>query len=494
MEGQTEIISNQVTDNQDTSIAKVDINVNNELKIVSESQKMNDTEVKSTTPETSVKTQQPTTERKPSGEEDKEIVSISVPSQESGLTSTQFIINLMKGIAGTGSLAVPYACSQMGIILSVVLYVVIALSYLYGGNTLLKFKKVLNSQLDNKENSKLKVDSDFVKIVTVLMGNFGYYLILFTILVTLWGSSIGTMVVSTDFAANLPYDRIGITADPLVIRIVCCVVITIIAGILVTFKNTDPLVYVSSFGLFALIASFIILFIRGGIDYGLTFTQQNLYPQSATALLSQLGVFVYSLGYVFFLFPLYKSMRPSHQKKSSRNILITLLLMTIIYLGTGLPLFLMFQNDPNGLQSNILNNLNKNSVENIIICIAMIISCIGGYPLLFMGILEITEANFKNLKTMGPFVSDFNRVFFRWLQVIIISVISICVPFFGSVLTQVLPALLNIIYNHKSKTPENIWMRLFHWCFFIVFVVVMIICTYISGVSLVEDIKKTFNI
>lgn len=146
---------------------------------------------------------------------------------------------------------------------------------------------------------------------------------------------------------------------------------------MVLFKDTKyppplpsiprPLVYISSLGLVAIAISFVALFMysllsrhhwssRGGIDFGISFNVENLYPESWVDVLNNLGVIVYSLGFMFFLFPLYKPLRPSHKKKVGSSISIALILMTLIYLcmapvlplalGTSVPLFLIFQNDP----------------------------------------------------------------------------------------------------------------------------------------------------
>lgn len=408
----------------------------------------------------------------------------------------------MKGIAGTGMLAVPFSISRMGIILGVTLYVLVALSYFYGAKTLLRFRKFLDNQ--SEEIKKLTTDSDYVRVVSVVLGKPGYYIITLVILITMYGSCIGTMVAITDFATSIPWNSFGITASQTTIRVVCCIVLTIIIIVMVLFKDTKPLVYISSLGLVAIAISFVALFIRGGIDFGISFNVENLYPESWVDVLNNLGVIVYSLGFMFFLFPLYKPLRPSHKKKVGSSISIALILMTLIYLCTSVPLFLIFQNDPNGLKSNIILNLNPNSIETIIIDVGMIICCLGSYPLTLIAALEVTEAKFKSLKTWGIFVVDYQHVLSRILQVVLLSAISILIPFFGSVLSfigsftsiiaaQLLPALMNIVHYHKNPKTESTTAVVFHYLFFIVFVVVMCVCTYISGRSLILEMQKLFQ-
>lgn len=74
----------------------------------------------------------------------------------------------------------------------------------------------------------------------------------------------------------------------------------------------------------------------------------------------------------------------------------------------------------------------------------MLISCLGNYPLQFLGILEILEAGFRtwlsprfdlveNKTTNRLFVTDKNRILCRVVQAIIISIISLYVPYFSKV-------------------------------------------------------------
>ncbi|KAK8810760.1 hypothetical protein WA158_007335 [Blastocystis sp. Blastoise] len=358
-------------------------------------------------------------------------VKVKRHAPEQGLTSTEFIINLMKGIAGTGALAIPYAFSQMGLLIGVIGYFFLAYANFYGADSVLKLKNML-VKTKKYEESILFTSSEYSRVVYTVLGKTGYEIIKWDIVISLWGGAIGTMVVLTDFASQLPYAQMGVTADNSTIRLCCCIILTIIGAILVLFKNTQPLVYISSFGLFAMIISFIILFIKGGMSYGLQFSMADLFPTNFEGTLTYIGVLEYSLEFIFFVFPLYSDIRPSQKSKASKSIFISVILIVLIYIS---PLFLIFKNDPNGLKSNVLLNLDPNSVENTIICIGMLVSVIGAYPLNYLGINEILEAKFAKPKTNKFFVIDKARVILRLAQVILVSLISFYVPFFGSIMS-----------------------------------------------------------
>lgn len=52
---------------------------------------------------------------------------------------------------------------------------------------------------------------------------------------------------------------------------------------------------------------------------------------------------------------------------------------------------------------------------------------------------------------------------------------------------------MNIVHYHKNPKTESTTAVVFHYLFFIVFVVVMCVCTYISGRSLILEMQKLFQ-
>lgn len=73
---------------------------------------------------------------------------------------------------------------------------------------------------------------------------------------------------------------------------------------IITFR---PLVFVSSFSIFALIFSFIILLVYGYTTIGVHIDKSVLMPPSWSALFSSMGVPAFSLGYNFSFLSFYVS-------------------------------------------------------------------------------------------------------------------------------------------------------------------------------------------
>ena len=115
---------------------------------------------------------------------------------------------------------------------------------------------------------------------------------------TLYGASIGTMVVMTDFLSSLPI----MTSHPTEKRYLMQSILTVVSIVLCLLKDPSVLVRISSFGLVALAISFVLLFIYC-FGYGkLEWEASYLSPLSLKDFLNNFGVFVYSLGITPLLF------------------------------------------------------------------------------------------------------------------------------------------------------------------------------------------------
>lgn len=78
-------------------------------------------------------------------------------------------------------------------------------------------------------------------------------------------------------------------------------ILTIIAITLCLLKDPSILVTISSFGLLALVISYILLFIYGVGHFQFSFETKYLYPLSTADFLSKIGVYIYSLGFILLL-------------------------------------------------------------------------------------------------------------------------------------------------------------------------------------------------
>ena len=139
------------------------------------------------------------------------------------------------------------------------------------------------------------------------LGKPGYYIFNFAVLLTMYGAAIGTMVclfplnhpqiVMTDFLTSLPI----MTNNPELKRYITQGILTVLAIILCLLKDPSLLVTISSFGLFALVISFILLFVYGVTNFSFSFKREYLFPLSASAFFNKIGIYIYSLGFTLFL-------------------------------------------------------------------------------------------------------------------------------------------------------------------------------------------------
>ena len=101
-------------------------------------------------------------------------------------------------------------------------------------------------------------------------GKFGYWLILLSTLITLWGSDMGTMILMTDFLTALPFFK-NMSSSKYLQRLLPTIILFVCSWLTCILKNPRFDLYslfiisllagVSSLGLFALIAAFVVLLV-----------------------------------------------------------------------------------------------------------------------------------------------------------------------------------------------------------------------------------------
>ena len=103
----------------------------------------------------------------------------------------------------------------------------------------------------------------------------------------------------SDFLQSLPF----LIEKPLEKKILCQCILTVISIILCMLKDPSLLVGISSFGLAALILSFILVFFYGITNSHFSFQPEYLWPTSTKDFLNNLGIFVYSLAFTEYILP-----------------------------------------------------------------------------------------------------------------------------------------------------------------------------------------------
>lgn len=249
----------------------------------------------------------------------------------------QFAINLMKGIAGTGSLAVPLAIKsvilrvthnvQVGIVCGVILFLLVSLVYIYSSYQLITMKNTLGparvshtipSLMFQMKTNAIRTNNDYARLCYIV-----WHLMCINVLVvrktgllpfqfcavsnSLWclywnhGNRLMEcmmiQVVMTDFLQSLPI----LNEYPFAKKLLSQILLALVAIILCMLKDPSLLVGISTFGLFALVLSYILLFYYGVTNSHFSFDSSYLWPKSTKDFLNNFGIFIYSLGFTLFL-------------------------------------------------------------------------------------------------------------------------------------------------------------------------------------------------
>lgn len=182
----------------------------------------------------------------------------------------------------------------------------------------------------------------------------------------------------------------------------------------------------------------------------------------------------------------------------------------------------------------MLLNLNQNSIENAIVYIVVFThgldlycnghlrtGCLSSWLLgnlwdsrsFASYVFGVVRELLAKETSSGKYIKNKKRIVMRLVQLILVSIISLVVPFFSNILSfnilyvswvlfvsfidslgsfsatfaaLVLPALLNIVYDKKHKRHESKASFIKHHILFVLFIMLMVICTYSSGQDLLK--------
>ena len=246
-------------------------------------------------------------------------------------------MNIMKGIAGTGCLALPVAVYNVGIIWAILLFVIVSAGYILGSYQLL----ITNDHLADRKilrERKIHTNNQYAYLCYVTMGLPGFYIFNLSMVITLFGASAGTIIAMTDFMCQLPF-QIGSERTN---RGILQIILTLIVITLTLLKDPSLLVGVSSMGMISMIASLVILFVYGLCTTSFTFKTSYLYPHSTSGFLSNLGLFVHSLAFILFLLSNTKHLKKQYKKKATQTIGVAVVTMALIYAFMGIVFFAAF--------------------------------------------------------------------------------------------------------------------------------------------------------
>ncbi|CBK21714.2 uncharacterized protein [Blastocystis hominis] len=413
-----------------------------------------------------------------------------IDDEKGKMNTLEFCINLMKGIAGTGSLALPFAFSQVGIICGIILFVVVCGMMILATWQLVQLNKEIIEDHPN-DYKEIMTNNTYAELVYKALGSVGYWIYYVCSLITLYGSNIGSMVVMTDFLEAIP-----IGSNRKLRRVISQVILTLLCILLCLLKDPKMLVAVSSLGLYAIAAGFLAMIIFGFIEYPFKFEVSDLWPRSISAFLQNFGIIVYCMGFILFLLTQYKYLRRDCKKTVVRSTGISISLMAVLYSVVGILIALIYKNGPHGVQGNILQSLPDGTWLAIPVNLLMVITVIGGFPLWMEPVNEMVEGHWGPCTKGKYFITNPVYIVFRIVEIVCISLVAYFVPFFEDILSVVgnfsdvittfmFPAVMHLWVFRKVNT----WgIKLMDWATLIFSTFIMVVCTTLSMKSLIEQL------
>lgn len=132
------------------------------------------------------------------------------------------------------------------------------------------------------------------------------------------------------------------------------------------------------------------------------------------------------------ILPTYVNMK----NKRRFNILIatSLCISALFYVIFSFLLVLVYNNSENGIESNILYNMNNTSIPFYICTLLVSLMCVFSYPVIVMPALELIEPQ-RNENDTKMFVITPKRILFRIIMIIFISIIAFLFPSFNIVIS-----------------------------------------------------------
>ncbi|KAK8826289.1 hypothetical protein WA538_001429 [Blastocystis sp. DL] len=354
------------------------------------------------------------------------------PDESSGISLFQFSVALIKSTTGPGVLAIPYAINNMGIVMTVILFSLIAAMNIYCSFLLID---VMHYTKKNKSKYLPRpIGNKYSAIIYHVFGNVGYTIFQILYLFSIWGVLVSVLISIVDFLTHLPWPEsfLGGEANQ---KVLFHIVSTILAWILVLMSSLKPLMFVSSFSIFALLFSFVVLLIYGYSTYGAHVDSSVLGPRSLTALFSSMGVPAFSLGYNFSFLTFYTALKPSTLGKAGITNILSISGAALFLMAMPMAAYFSYRGSPDGMAQNVLVSIPKEQLASTVITAFMFLSCLFTYPIVTPPLNEIIEGNYKNTSEKWYFVTDAKRVGIRSLQTLVVSLVAFFFPYFEKIIS-----------------------------------------------------------
>ncbi|KAK8819844.1 hypothetical protein WA538_001949 [Blastocystis sp. DL] len=415
------------------------------------------------------------------------------------ITNTEFAITIVKSVTGMGCLGIPCAMAQMGIIPMTIMYLLVTAAniintyYLVDANDGIK-----RSKLPLK--SDMKIENDYANLMYQLFGMWGYYIFLVFLFLTVYGVMLGSMISMFEFIANLPYPE-NFLGGFKTRSIIMYLFTTVVTYVLCLIRDTKKLYFVSWFGIFTLVLSYLVVIIYGLCTINIKFDASLLFSRSTMGFLSNLGTAPYTLGYNFCFLTYYKQVERAQQPRTLATTKKSIFAVCLVYLLFSVSATVIYGSvrDADGnlaIPANLVKALPPSSVCGAGIYALMWLSCVCSMPVLLASTAEVLEKNCPQ-GDRSFFVRDKGRLLSRLVQILLLAVVSYLVPFFGEVVnifggfafvaTSILiPVVIHFCVYRTTLTQKQ---RTAHFALGTAAFVLMVVATYFSTVTLIRNMR-----
>ncbi|XP_058739270.1 amino acid transporter AVT1I-like [Vicia villosa] len=345
---------------------------------------------------------------------DEEKLTASHPPNKNEVSFFRTCLNGLNAIAGVGILSVPYALASGGWLSLALLFLIAGVTF-YSGILMKRCMEI---------NSNIKTYPDIGELA---FGKTGRLIVSISMYTEIYLLSIGFLILEGDNLSNLfPIEDFHVAGISIGAKQFFVILVALIILPTVWLDNLKLLSYVSASGVFA--SAIIILSIAWTAAFdGVGVHQKgDLVNWNGIATAVSLYAFCYSAHPIFPV--LYTSMKNKHQ--FSQVLIVCFMLTTAGYASMAIIGYLMFGSK---VESQVTLNLPLNKISSKIAIYTTLVNPISKFALMA---IPITNA----LKELLPTTYKNNRmtnIFMSTALVISIVVITLTLPFFGSLMSLV---------------------------------------------------------
>lgn len=281
-------------------------------------------------------------------------------------------INLSKLCIGTGLLALPLATYRGGLIFSPLGIAVIAVWNGIACDMMIRCKQATSGEQFSQLNN---LSSTYSKIAYVGCGWIGVYIIDASIVITLLGVCITYQIAFStlmkDILGNMLSHRHLTIISAIIVYPASCA------------QDISILTKYSIAGLVFLLIAIFTIFYFGFYSFGANFLRNAAvipnFPKSLEDMITYSGVSIFCFGLCSLAFPIEETM----SKKEDFRLAVTccLFFVWLVYTVVGDGLAILYVQDTNGIQSNILQNLPLTSLTAALVKLSMAAVCLFTFPL-----------------------------------------------------------------------------------------------------------------